>query len=412
MTVPAGFHRDLQLILPRVVDGCLNILRARRADDLGGPMRIEPLEALPFLVVPGCVFGPVLHVHHATNPSGQILSASCANLVLVRARKDLPGRLLRLLALLQSRREWSGHELAERLGVTDRTVRRDVERLRSLDYPVTGTTGTAGGYRLASGKNVPPLLLDEDEAVAVAVGLVAAGAGLQDSSMSALAKLERVLPARLRPALAAVGAAEAISQAGTPVVDPAVLAVLAACCRDLEIVAFGYSNRRGDISHRRVEPHRLVTIHGHWYLLAYDPDRSDWRTFRVDRVSAVAPTRHHFEPRELPADDAASYLLESFASASYRYTALLAVELSAAAVGETFFGGLPGTITPTGPGSCEVRISSESAALLIQYVAGVAALGVEFSLTASPETTALIRSVGRVLSGDQADAEGQDAGGQ
>jgi predicted DNA-binding transcriptional regulator YafY len=197
-----------------------------------------------------------------------------------------------------------------------------------------------------------------------------------------------------------------------PAVDPGVLAVLAACCRDLEIVAFGYSNRRGETSSRRVEPHRLVTIHGQWYLLAYDPDRSDWRTFRVDRVSAVAPTRHHFEARELPADDAASYLLESFASASYRYTALLTVELSAAAVGETFFGGFPGTITPTGPGSCEVRISTESTALLLQYVAGVAALGVGFSLTASPETTAIIRSVGRVLSGDEADAQRQDARGQ
>jgi predicted DNA-binding transcriptional regulator YafY len=213
-----------------------------------------------------------------------------------------------------------------------------------------------------------------------------------------------------------VGATEAISPDGVPAVDPGVLAVLAACCRDLEIVAFGYSNRRGSASSRRVEPHRLVTIHGQWYLLAYDPDRADWRTFRVDRISAVAPTRHHFEPRELPAPDAASYLLESFAGASYRYTALLAIDLPADTVREAFFRAFPGTVTPNGPGSCEVRISTESSALLVQYVAGVAALGaaldIAFTLTASPEATDLIRSVGRALCGDEADAQGQDSRGE
>lgn len=320
---------------------------------------------------------------------------------------DLPGRLLRLLALLQSRREWSGHELAERLGVTARTVRRDVERLRSLDYPVTGTTGTAGGYRLAAGKNVPPLLLDDDEAVAVAVGLVTSAGGLQDSAMSALAKLEQVLPPRLRPSVSAVGAATSVPRDGVPAVDPGVLAVLAACCRDLEIVAFGYSDRRGEVTSRRVEPHRLVTVHGQWYLVAFDPDREDWRTFRVDRVSAVAPTRHHFAAREL---DASSYLMESFAEATYRYTAVLSVAQPAAVVREAFYGGFPGVVSPESDGRCSVRISTESSALLVQYVAGVAALG-PFTLTASAETTALIRSVGRALCGDEADAEGQDAGG-
>jgi len=161
----------------------------------------------------------------------------------------MPGRLLRLLSLLQSRREWSGRELAERLGVTERTVRRDVDRLRSLDYPVTGTTGTAGGYQLGSGTNLPPLQLDDDEAIAVALGLVSAGgggvSGMADSSMSPLAKLEQVLPARLRPQLAAVtSTVEAIPRPGVPQVDPGVLAVVARCCRNGEIVAFDYRGRQ------------------------------------------------------------------------------------------------------------------------------------------------------------------------
>ncbi|WP_020390900.1 helix-turn-helix transcriptional regulator [Kribbella catacumbae] len=317
------------------------------------------------------------------------------------ARKDLPGRLLRLLALLQSRREWSGSELAERLGVTDRTVRRDVERLRSLDYPVTGTTGSAGGYRLASGKNVPPLVLDDDEAVAVAIGLTSAAvggvAGIEASSMSVLAKLERILPARLRPSVAAVGAAEVVGQDEAPRVDPGLLAVLAACCRDLEIVAFGYESRRGEGSRRRVEPHRLVMVQARWYLLAFDPERADWRTFRVDRVSELAPTRHHFTARPLPADDAASYLVESFAEAEYRHTVRLAVQLPAAVVRENFFGSVVGTISAVSESACEVRLSAESPALLTQYVAGIVALGADFTLEATPATTELLRSTGRRL---------------
>lgn len=329
------------------------------------------------------------------------MSARYANLGFVSTRKDLPGRLLRLLALLQSRREWSGSELAERLGVTDRTVRRDVERLRSLDYPVTGTTGTAGGYRLASGKNVPPLVLDDDEAVAVAIGLAGAAAsgvtGIADSSMSALAKLERVLPARLRPSVAAVGAAEVVGREGAPRVDPGLLAVLAACCRDLEIVAFSYKSRRGEDSRRRVEPTQLVSVVGQWYLLAFDPEREDWRTFRVDRIGELAPTRHHFTPRELPAADAASYLAESFAGAAYRHSVRMVVQLPAEQVRGSFFHGSPGTISPLGPDSCEYRLSADSPGILVQYVAAIVALGADYTLDASPDAAALLRTVGSRL---------------
>jgi predicted DNA-binding transcriptional regulator YafY len=308
--------------------------------------------------------------------------------------------MLRLLSLLQSRQEWSGHELAERLGVTERTVRRDVERLRSLDYPVTGTTGTAGGYRLISGRNLPPLVLDDDEAVAMAIGLAGAAglagvAGIAESSMSALAKLQQVLPARLRPRVAAMGAASVLGRPG--LVDAELLATLAGCCRDLEIVAFDYESRSGVASSRRVEPHQLVTTHGQWYLLAYDPARNDWRTFRVDRMSSVRPAGHRFAPRELPAPDAASYLVESFAAATYRHTARLVVQLPEATVRESFFGSLPGTLDAVSASACEVRLSAESAALLVQYVAGIVALGAEFTLESSDEVAALLRSVGQRL---------------
>ncbi|TDO54770.1 putative DNA-binding transcriptional regulator YafY [Kribbella sp. VKM Ac-2527] len=316
---------------------------------------------------------------------------------------DLPGRLLRLLSLLQSRREWSGRELAERLGVTDRTVRRDVERLRSLDYPVTGTTGTAGGYRLASGRNMPPLILDADEVVAVAAGLatVTGIEGIEDSAMSALAKLEQVLPARHRPQVAALGESSVAPHLDLPRIDAQLLASLASCCRDSEIIAFDYESRSGASSSRRVEPHQLVAVHGQWYLLAYDPERADWRTFRVDRISSVRPSRHHFTPRELPAPDALSYLEQSFATASYRHSVTLWVQLPADELRRNFYRWwLPGTVEADGVDSCVVRLTTESPELLIQYVAAVVALGAEFTMQAPEQTAALIRDVGlRLASG-------------
>lgn len=337
------------------------------------------------------------------------------------ARKEMPGRLLRLLSLLQSRREWSGHELADRLGVTERTVRRDVERLRSLDYPVTGTTGTAGGYRLGSGTHLPPLQLDDDEAIAVAVSLVGAAgggvSGMADSATSALAKLEQVLPARLRPQLAAVGsAAEAIPHPGAPQVDPGVLAVLARCCRNHEIVAFDYHGRQRGTTRRRVEPHQLLTLAWRWYLLAFDPERDDWRIFRVDRIDSVTPVMHRFTPRVV---DGPSYLLESFVSAQYRHTVSLTVEAPADAVTSMFEGVVRGIVEPLGPSSCRVRFSADTPALLLTQVAAVATLGPISVEQASAETAALISRVGSrlrssfiALSNDQAEAEGQDADGQ
>lgn len=318
------------------------------------------------------------------------------------ARRDMPGRLLRLLALLQSKREWSGGELAERLGVTDRTVRRDIDRLRALDYPVEATTGAAGGYRLISGKNLPPLLLDDDEAIAVAIGLVTSSsggvAGTAESSARVLAKLAQVLPARLRPRLTALtDATAAVPHHNAPSVDPTVLAVLASCCRDAEILAFDYRRRDGVAGARRVEPHDLVTIQGHWYLLAHDPDRADWRTFRVDRIDDPRPTYRHFTRRELPDPDAAAHLTRSFAGAEYRYTARLTVGLPAETVRAAIRTSVFGDIDAHGPDECTIRLSAESAELVVQHIATVLALGAEFIIEAPDEITRRLRELGRRL---------------
>jgi len=211
---------------------------------------------------------------------------------------ETSARLLRLLSLLQSRRDWPGAELAERLGVTTRTVRRDVDRLRDLGYPVESATGTAGGYRLGVGAALPPLLLDDDEAVAVAVGLRAAATGtvtgIEETSLRALAKLEQVLPSRLRHRVGAMQSAILPLTGPGPTVDPD---LLTAACQAHEGVRFGYQQNT-----RRVEPYRLVHTGRRWYLLAFDLDRDDWRTFRVDRIDSAPLPGPRFTPRPEPAE--------------------------------------------------------------------------------------------------------------
>lgn len=317
-------------------------------------------------------------------------------------RRDMPGRMLRLLSLLQGRRAWSGAELAKRLGVTERTLRRDIDRLRALDYPVLGTTGTGGGYRLTPGRNLPPLAFTDDEAVAVATGLAGAAAGgisgVEDSSLRALVKLEQVLPSRLRPQLAAfTHTTVAVSHEDTPRVDPTVLAVLSASSRAQEIVSFDYLDRDSLRSSRRVEPHNLVTVHGLWYLLAYDPDRGDWRTFRVDRIRGPHRTHRPNTPRELPARDAADYLARSFAAATYRYTARMTVRLPGEEVRAGVTGPIPGDIEEHSADRCTVRLSANSPELVTQYVAVIAALGAEFDLEAPDEITERLRRLGQRL---------------
>ncbi|KAA2255939.1 transcriptional regulator [Solihabitans fulvus] len=314
----------------------------------------------------------------------------------------MPARMLRLLSLLQGRREWSGAELAERLGVTDRTVRRDIDRLRELGYPVDGTTGTSGGYRLVSGRDLPPLLLDDDEAVAVVVGLrTAAGsvAGIEETSVRAMAKLEQVLPARLRQQVAALtdSTSSVVSWPLGPQVDAGTLAVLATACRDHELVTFDHLGRDGSTTARRVEPHGLVTMHNHWYLVAYDTARADWRTFRLDRLAAPTPTRLRFTPRELPAADAAQYLAATIRAAPYRHTAMVLVRAAAGEVLAGLRGPLPGAVTPVDADTCSVGLGSDSLDLVAQSVARLAALGFGLTVEASEEVLDRLRSAGRRL---------------
>ncbi len=221
---------------------------------------------------------------------------------------DTTSRALSMLNLLQTHRHWAGAELAERLGVTRRTVRRDIERLRELGYRIESTPGAAGGYRLEAGSALPPLLLTDDEAVAMAIGLrVAAAQRLvdgHDTTLTALAKLEQVLPAPLRRRVNAL--AEAVQPAGIrtgAAVSPEVLGELALACRDHERVRFDYTAASGEPARRRVEPYALAPADRHWYLVCWDVDRDDWRTFRIDRLSNVEHTRARFEARALEPEE-------------------------------------------------------------------------------------------------------------
>lgn len=225
-------------------------------------------------------------------------------------------RTLRLLSLMQTHRYWPGAELADRLGVSVRTLRRDIERLRDLGYPVTATRGVDGGYQLAAGAALPPLVLDDEEAVAIAVGLQAAAqggvTGIAESSVRALGKVAAVMPPRLRKRVEALGAVtQPAGWSGGPAVDPRVLTELAEACRAEERIEFAYTAADGAPSNRLAEPLRLVSLGRRWYLVAYDLNRHDWRSFRLDRITGPTRTGVRFRPRELPAADAAAYVLAS-----------------------------------------------------------------------------------------------------
>jgi predicted DNA-binding transcriptional regulator YafY len=241
---------------------------------------------------------------------------------------ETSARLLRLLSLLQQRREWTGAELAERLEITPRTVRRDVEKLRGLGYPINAAPGVAGGYQLAAGAALPPLQLDDDEAVAVAIGLRAATGGgvsnIAETSVRALAKLQQILPTRLRARVTMIEEATVTLARGGPAVDADVLVTVAAACRDHYRLRFDYRSSSGTESVRTTEPYRLVHTGRVWYLMAYDLERADWRTFRLDRLTPRMPTGPRFAPRQ-PPRDAAAYVSQSVASSPYRYEAVLRV---------------------------------------------------------------------------------------
>jgi predicted DNA-binding transcriptional regulator YafY len=303
-------------------------------------------------------------------------------------------RLLRLLSLLQTPRDWTGPELAERLGVSPRTVRNDVDKLRELGYPVLATRGPAGGYRLGAGAAMPPLLLDDDEAVAVAVGLrTAAGgavAGIEDAALSALAKLEQVLPSRLRSRVGTLQSVITPVPAATiPLVDPDVLTAIAAACRSRERLRFTYESHDGTSSDREAEPYQLVNWGRRWYLVAYDVRRGDWRTFRVDRVRVRTPGGGRFTPRPLPSDDLAMWVSRRVATAGWRYRARVTVFAPAATV-LARIGQYVGTVTAVDDRSCVLDTGSDNLETLAVYLG---MLGYEFRVDSPPELAGHLRAL-------------------
>lgn len=303
---------------------------------------------------------------------------------------DTPARLLTLLSLLQARRDWTGPALAERLGVTTRTIRNDVERLRGLGYPVDATPGVAGGYRLGAGAAMPPLLLDDEEAVAVAVGLRTANTvtGIEETSVRALAKLEQVLPSRLRHRVQAMQAVTVQQRAPGSGVGQEVLTVIGAACRDHERLRFDYRDHTGSTSRREVEPYRLVHHNRRWYLLSYDVGRADWRTFRVDRIEPKPPAGPRFTPRELP-DDAASYVAKGVTSRAYRYQARVVLHAPLETVRQSAWSGF-GTLTALGEDSCRLATGFESLEAVAMFIG---MLGVDFEVEEPPELAEHLRVV-------------------
>jgi predicted DNA-binding transcriptional regulator YafY len=306
---------------------------------------------------------------------------------------ETTGRALQLLGLLQSRRVWSGDDLAVRLGVTTRSVRRDIERLLELGYPVHASKGHGGGYQLAAGAALPPLLLDADEAVAVAVCLrLAAGgsvAGVGESALRALTKLDQVLPARLR---SQVGAVHDATVTLTPesvdsVVEPDVLMTLARACRDREHVTAGYVDRGGGVTRRRLEPYQLVTTGRRWYLLAYDRDREDWRSLRLDRMDDVRALGSTFRPR--PAPDAAAYVRRSIPATPYRYVARVRYFVPSGVVAQEFSSSSV-TIEADGPDTCIVTTGADDPERMALHLAMP---GCDFEVLEPPEVAQATRVV-------------------
>jgi predicted DNA-binding transcriptional regulator YafY len=301
---------------------------------------------------------------------------------------DPSGRLLALLSLLQTPREWPGSELARRLEVSPRTVRRDVERLRALGYPVHATQGADGGYRLTAGAAMPPLLLDDEEAVAIAVGLRSAAgqavAGIEDASVRALTKLEQVLPARLRYRVGALGRATIPLPAGEPSVDPVHLTLLAAAIANRERVRFAYRSA-GDVESRRlVEPYRLVSGGRRWYLVGFDTERDAWRTYRVDRITEPAATGARATRREPPDQDPAAFVAATLYSGAPTYAAVVTLDLPAMPPH------LGGTATPLPGGRCRWHSPEDT----LDWLAfRLLTLGCEVEVHEPPELVDHLRAV-------------------
>lgn len=315
---------------------------------------------------------------------------------------DTPARLLNLLSLLQTPREWPGSELADRLEVSPRTIRRDIDRLRDLGYPVEATKGAIGGYRLVAGAAMPPLLLDDEEAVAIAVGLRAGAGhaieGIEEASVRALAKLEQVLPSRLRHRVTTLQAATIpLTRGDGATIDPQTLTVMAGAVTGRERLRFGYRAGDGTETKRQVEPYRLVSTGRRWYLVAYDLGREDWRTFRVDRVAEPFATGARFTPRELPAGADAAELLSHSMS---RLQPELEIDVSFDAPASFVTARLPDTLgapVPDGDGEgCRLRERSQDS---VEWLAlRLALVDCEFTVHGPPGLVEYMTDLGARLS--------------
>lgn len=302
-------------------------------------------------------------------------------------------RLLRLLSLLQVRRFWSGSELAERLAITRRTLRRDIERLRALGYPIEGTSGVAGGYQLAAGATLPPLSLEDDEALAVSIALRTAASrassGIDEAALRALVKLERVMPTRLRQRANALRASIVLLERSGPRVSSATLATLAGACDEHLRISFGYADRDNNASERLVEPAGLVHTGHRWYLVAWDTGREDWRTFRVDRIGEVT-SGARFAPRPLPADgDLSAYVSRSVSADVYPHRARVIFDAPLEQVAERISPSA-GVLERLDDQRCVLLIGGRSLDVIALWIA---LMGVDFEIIEPPELVHHLRNL-------------------
>jgi predicted DNA-binding transcriptional regulator YafY len=322
---------------------------------------------------------------------------------IIKVMANTSSRTLRLLSLLQNHRYWPGTDLAERLGVSPRTLRRDVDRLRELGYPVEAHRGVDGGYQLAAGAALPPLVLDDEEAVAIAVGLRLAAHGggsgtVAEAAARALAKVTQVMPPRLRRRIEAVAAVTESATWGSDILlAPDVLAAAAIACRDGERIRFPYTAASGERTRRHVEPHRLVVLDRRWYLVAYDLDRQDWRTFRLDRIASpsqpagtVEATGARFRPREIPGGDAAEFVRRTIATPAGRHDVEAVFAAPAATIRQRI--GRWATIEEIGPGRCRAVMTPPQDSDWAVIALGMAAE--DFEVISPPELADRVRDWG------------------
>lgn len=311
-------------------------------------------------------------------------------------------RALRLLSLLQARRIWSGLDLMGRLEVSERTLRRDIDRLRDLGYPVRAVPGPSGGYQLEAGADIPPLLLDDEEAVAIAMGLLTAAggtiAGIEETSLRALAKLEKVLPPRIRQRVQMLQSAVVPMIRAWVTVDAEALTAVAQACRDRERLRFHYRTFDGTETERHVEPHQLVSLQQRWYLVAFDRDRDDWRTFRLDRLTSPRATRINFKPRAIPGGDAAEYVTSSLRARPMRYHVVANLHAPAAEI-TARLRFADGEVESVDDAHCRFRTQGDA----LEWLAFILVwLDVDFEVQEPPELIDYLARVARRLSSSQA----------